>query len=139
MRSARRNEEPLISELLEEARNYILQEGFVKGGHLDVEGGGYDLVGAINVANHGVVEYTEDVPRRYHLQHADRVRVGRMFRLVLDVIEPDVDHQDVSLYEVKRRLESWNDEFIRQDHDVLAALKRAIDLARYREDVGLLH
>lgn len=125
-----------VSAVLDETFDLLYYEGWV----WRAEAGtarhpGYCLVTAVAVANHGSVRPTEDMP---NLEDSQRKRGSNALRVLLDAVDPEVDHMTWTGRRARRALEEWNDVFARQQCDVLAAVRRALKLARYREDVGLL-
>ena len=126
-----------ISKILNEAVDYVYYDGWTKHANWgDSDHPGFDLVGAINQANHESPRPTEELP---YLTGTERNRSMSALRLMLDVIFPEEEsHEGVSGKTAIRRLQAWNDEFVRQECDVTAALRRGMRRARELEEIGLL-
>lgn len=125
-----------VSRVLDEALRLIYYDGWVWRGTVGTpDQPGYDLGAALNLANHGHVVPTDEVPE---LPERQRRRGADAFRVVLDVIFEGDDHATLEPRRARRKLERWQDQFARQESEVTAALRRACREAERREEIGLL-
>lgn len=119
------------------ALDLIFYDGWVQGGAAGA-GGELCLTSAVNLANHGRPEYTEDLPENWVPENRLRRRATQAFRVLADAVEPNVDHESLGTRQLRKMLEEWNDVFARQQCEVEAAYRRAYRLALEREEIGLL-
>lgn len=129
-----------VSRVLDEALQLLYYDGWVwRGLQGTRDEPGLCLAAAVNVANHGHPNHTDQVPENWEVSDRLRTRAANSLRVLLDVIFPDEEpHGSTPLPTARRRVEEWNDEFGRQECDVLAALRRGCRLAAQREEIGLL-
>lgn len=122
------------SRVLDQARELIIYGGWAQGG----TDPGLCLTSALNLANHGHLAYTEDLPDSWQLEPRLRRRATLVLRVLIDQLEPGRDHEHLPARRIRRWVEDWNDQFARQECEALAALRRAARDAARREEIGLL-